>query len=83
MKKVIIFILLLFPLYGCGPGFSIYECYKAVENKFPGSKIVKLPNNKFRFLVITDDRILFVSTMGLNTDITEEEEIVKIKGWIK
>ena len=75
-KKIIIGICICmfsFGLNGCDRS-DTFKCHQSVADKYPNAIIKRLPNNKYKFIVIEKSgNINYVETMNItNTDITED-----------
>jgi hypothetical protein len=74
-KMIVLAMALL--LAGCIGPFSKFNCYMAVVEAYPEGEIFNIPGEKYKFVVKTsDNKIIFVATMGMTMDNLISEEVV-------
>lgn len=62
-------------LTGCG--YNESGCYQSVQTKYPNTRIIQLPTEDYKFIVLVDsNKIRYIETMNeFNTDISLDVEI--------
>lgn len=70
--KIILAVLLLVALAGCGPGYQQIKCYQAVSEEFPGGQVWELPDSNYRFIVRDREGALwYVRTMNRGPEVSD------------
>lgn len=86
-KLMIVGIILILSLTSCGS--DVTECYNVIRERYPTAEIIPIPTSSFKYIIITDYEIRYVSSMSMwNTGITTDmpmmsadrlRDIIKIK----
>ena len=75
-KKFLILLVLVTAFLSSCDSHDQSRCLENVKQAYPNSRVVLLPNDKFRFIVIKKDSIVYVKTMSnFNADVTSSFEV--------
>jgi len=74
MKKLVMFICIFYSLLFVGCGSDVTGCYESIVKKYPDSKIILIPGQNFKYIIVTKNGYLkYIETMNtFDTGITFE-----------
>lgn len=73
MKKLYTFIMFILLLSSCSVAdLDNSRCMETVTKKYPESRVIPIPDQQYRFIVISNEDVRYVSVRGKYTEITSD-----------